>query len=386
VTAPDVGSIARQFDLRGDIESIAPLPGGHINDSYQVTVRGAGGGPGEPTRYLLQRLNTLVFPRPDHVMENVSHVTRHLAVRLANEDHPDWRRRTLVLVPTRDGADWLVSPDGGYWRSFPFIEGVVTLEHVRGPDAARSAGLAFGEFLRLISDYAGPPLHDVLPGFHDPVAHYERLEAAVRRDAARRAAGARPEIIALMSVRGLVEQLPPRVAAGELPRRIVHNDAKLANVLLDAVTGAPLCVVDLDTVMPGLVLYDFGDLVRSATSPTAEDDEDLSRVGVRRPLFEALAQGFLDAVGGTLRTTERALLVYGAQLIILEQAIRFLTDYLEGDRYYRITRPEHNLIRCRAQFKLFTTVTEARAELESLLAAAGSHTVEGGSPISERTS
>ena len=367
VTAPaEPRAIAERFDLGGPIESIHSLPGGHINDSYRVDVRPTGAV--SLSSFLLQRVNPLVFPRPDLVMENVANVTRHLASRLAAAGVVDRHRRALVLIPTLAGGDCVTTADGACWRVFRFIAETVVHEHVRGPDDAGAAGRAFGEFLRLLADYDGPPLHETIPGFHDTVARFARLEAAVRADPCGRANAARPEIVAVMAVRGLVDRLPPLVAAGGIPVRIVHNDAKLANVLLDRRTNEALCVIDLDTVMPGLLLHDFGDLVRSVTSPTAEDEADLARVGVQEPLFKALAGGFLKAVGVVLTRAERDNLVFGGQVITLEQAVRFLTDHLEGDRYYRTSRPDHNLIRCRTQLKLFTTITETKPVLDAIVA------------------
>lgn len=363
MTAPvDPRDIASRFPLGGQIVAVVPFPGGHINETYRVKVDGREDG------FLLQRLNPLVFQRPDLVMRNVAQVTRYLARRLAATGDPDWRRHTLVLFQTEAGADWVTAPDGAYWRLFTYIRETFVREHVQGPGDARAAGSAFGAFLRLLADYDGPPLHDSLPGFHDTEARFAQLESAVRRDPHGRALAARPEIVTAMGVRGLTERLRPHLVSGVVPRRVVHNDAKLSNVLFDEQSGEPLCVIDLDTVMPGLAIHDFGDLVRSVTSPTAEDEEDLGRVGVRRPLFEALAQGFLQAAGTALSRPERQHLVLGSQLIILEQAVRFLTDHLEGDRYYRTSRPDHNLIRCRTQLKLFATVVAAEAELNGIIA------------------
>lgn len=355
MTVPgEARAIAERFDLGGPIEGVVPVAGGHINHSYRIDVTG------RADRYLLQRVNSAVFPHPDWVMHNVANVTRHLAASpgLAG-------RRTLILVPAQDGAAWVTTPDGACWRMYPFIPNAIVREHVGGPDDARAAGSAFGEFLRLVGDYDGPALYDTLPGFHDTVARFAQLESAVRRDPCGRAMGARAEIVAAMGVRGLADRLAPRLA--RLPRRIVHNDAKLSNVLLDERSGVPLCVIDLDTVMPGLVLHDFGDLVRSLTSPTAEDEADLTKVFVRPELFEAMAQGYLAAAGPVLSPEERELLVHGGQLIILEQAVRFLTDHLEGDRYYRISRPALNLIRCRTQLKLFSSAVESEAELAGIV-------------------
>ena len=360
-------SIVDRFALEGEVVSVVPLAGGHINDSYRVDAQA-----GDARRaYLLQSLNRRVFPRSDLVMENVSRVTRHLSSRLATAGVADRERRALTLVPTRRGADWHTEADGTCWRVFRFITGTVALARARDPQDAGNAGRAFGHFLRLLADYDGPPLHETIPAFHDTAARIALLEGVARADPCRRAAAARREIEAVLARRSLADVLPPLVVSGELPRRIVHNDAKISNVLLDERTGEALCIIDLDTAMPGSALWDFGDMVRSMTSPAAEDEEDLMRVGVAVPMFAGLVQGYLEAAGTLLVPRERALLTFAGRLITLEQAVRFLTDHLEGDRYYRIERPGHNLARCRTQLALLQSLTEHAADLDAIVAAQG---------------
>lgn len=360
-------AVAAQFALEGEIISVAPLPGGHIHDSYRVDVQSGGGS----RAYLLQALNRRVFPRPELVMENVARVTRHVASRLAAAGIADRERRAPALVPTRRGRDWHTEADGTCWRALVFITGAIVREHTLGAEDAYVAGRAFGGFLGLLADLDGPPLHETLPGFHDTAARFARLDAAVHADPCRRAAAVRGEIDAVMAQRPLADVLPPLLASGELPLRVVHNDAKLANVLLDEASGAALCVVDLDTVMPGTALWDFGDLVRSTASPTAEDEGDLARVAVRMPLFAALVRGYLEAAGTLLVPRERELLGFAGRLITLEQAVRFLTDHLEGDRYYRIERPGQNLDRCRTQLALLQSLVAHAAELDAIVAEHG---------------
>jgi aminoglycoside phosphotransferase (APT) family kinase protein len=227
--------------------------------------------------------------------------------------------------------------------------------------------LAFGEFLRLLSDYDGPELHVTIDGFHDTAARFAQLEDAATKDPVNRRAAVEDELEALRSHRKLADVLPPLFANGTLPTRVVHNDAKIANVLLDDVTGQARCVVDLDTVMPGSLLHDFGDMVRSMTTPTDEDDTDLGNVGVQPDLFDALARGFLEGVGEVLLPAERELLVLSGRLITLEQSVRFLTDYLNGDRYYRDTRGDQNLRRARAQLAMYLSLTQRQRELEAII-------------------
>ena len=350
-------AVADEFALPAPMAAVEPFRGGHINDSWLVTI---GGG---AARFLLQRVNGHVFPRPDLVMENVARVTAHLADALASEGTPNAERRALTLVPTRAGGAAHVDANGAYWRVLRFIEGAVARDRAESAAEAYEAGRAFGGFQRLLADYRGPRLHETIPDFHDTPRRVEALERAVAADRRGRGAAARAQIEVALRNRPLASALLDRHARGELPERVVHNDAKMPNVLLDAATGEGLCVVDLDTVMPGLALYDFGDMARTMASDTAEDSTELDAVTVRVDRFAALARGYLDGSGRLGADGERALLVTAARVITYEQAVRFLTDYLDGDRYYRTTHPEHNLERCRAQLALLDAFTRAESAL-----------------------
>jgi len=253
------------------------------------------------------------------------------------------------------------------WRVYPFISRTSVREHVATRTQARQTGRAFGTFQRLLASYDGPPLHETIQCFHDTARRVQALERAVCDDWAGRVAGAREEIADALAHRELAAVLPPLLASGAVPARIAHNDAKSSNVLLDERTGKALCVVDLDTVMPGSALYDFGDLVRSATSPTAEDEPDTTRVGARLELFEGLAEGFIEEAGGILTRAERGLLVLAGRIITFEQAVRFLTDHLDGDRYYRTGYPGHNLVRCRTQLALLASLERLEARFREVV-------------------
>jgi HAMP domain-containing protein len=342
---------------------LEPQAGGHINDSWLGTWETPTG----RRRFLLQHVNRFVFRRPERVMENMARVTRHVAAHVARDPVADPERRVLTLVPTREGATHHREPDGEVWRLVVWIEGTRSSEEARTPDEAHAAARAFGRFLRQLADLPGPPLHETIPGFHDTPSRFTALEAAVAADAARRLAEARPAVEALLDRRSLAHALADRVAAGELEIRTTHNDAKMANVLFDAATGESLCVVDLDTVMPGLALHDFGDMVRSMVSNAAEDETDLERVSVRLAVFEALARGFVEACGDTLSPLERSLLPVAGRVITLEQAVRFLTDHLEGDPYYRISHAGQNLDRARAQLRLLEALESADPDLQRLV-------------------
>ena len=356
-------AIAGRFAVAGRLVSLEPQPGGHINDSWMAVWDGPGG----RRRFLLQHINRFVFRKPEEVMENLVRLTRQVTAHLAGESAPEPERRVLRLVPTRDGTTHHLEPDGEVWRLLIWIEGTRSTEQAETPAQAGSAAGAFGRFLRQIAGLPGPPLHETIPHFHDTPARLAALEHAVADDAAGRVAEARPEIEAILDRRSLGRALDDRVAGGELALRPTHNDAKIANVLFDDATGEPLCVVDLDTVMPGLALHDFGDMVRSMVSDAAEDEPDPSRVEVRVPVFEALARGFAEAAGETLSPLERSLLPSGALVITLEQAARFLADHLQGDPYYRTSRPGHNLDRARTQIRLVESLEAHGAELQRIV-------------------
>ena len=339
------------------VAAVRPLPGGHINASWRVAT-GAG------ADFLLQRLNGTVFPAPERVMENVARVTAHqAAAKFAGRGTLE----PLRLVATRDGHQWLEEA-GSTWRMFAWVAGAHALQRADSADRVREAARAFGEFGRLLADYDGAPLHRTIAGFHDTGRYLQLLKDAERRDRARRAGAVRAELAAVWEEQSRAAGLSAAIAGGAVPVRIAHHDAKLSNVLFDEATGAARCVVDLDTVMPGSLLFDFGDLVRSMTSPTDEDEPDPGTVGVRRELFAAVAGGFLQELRAVLTAAERQLLVAAGLAITYEQAVRFLADYLDGDRYYRVSDAEQNLRRARTQLRLLGTLAAQRAELERLVA------------------
>jgi Ser/Thr protein kinase RdoA (MazF antagonist) len=349
------GAVAGRFAIGGVPTAVARLSGGHINDSFHVAAPAGD--------FLLQRLNPRVFGNGVHVMENVAHVTRHFAARAHGS-----RWRTLDLVPTRGGTDWWTDAAGACWRLYRFMTGVLTRGRADTPGTAREAAAAFGAFIRLLADYEGPALHETIPGFHDTPRRLSALDDAARRDARGRAGAVRAEVESILAERDVADVLPPLVRDGAIPLRIVHNDAKIANVLFDATSGTATCVIDLDTVMPGLALHDFGDMVRSMASPTDEDDRGIDRVEARPEFVEALAAGFLAEAGGVLTPAEKRLLVFAGRLITLEQAARFLTDHLEGDLYYHVARPGHNLERTRTQLALFQSLKRQEPALVARIA------------------
>jgi aminoglycoside phosphotransferase (APT) family kinase protein len=359
--ASDAAAALARFAVEGRPAGLAPHRGGLINHSWLATVDA-----GERRqRFLLQQINRRVFRRPEHVVENMARVTRHLAERIAGEGQPHDEQRVLSLVPTHEGTSHHVDAHGETWRLEPWIEGTRSLERAATEEQAFGTARAFGRYLLELHDLPPPRLHETIPGFHDSPARLVAFERAVGADPLGRAAGCREEILALLRRRALAQVLAERVARGEIPERPVHNDAKIANLLFGAASGEALCVVDLDTTMPGLALHDFGDLARSTVSDSAEDDPDLSHVLARPTFFAAIAEGFVEGAGLTLTALERSLLPTAAAVIVYEQALRFLTDHLEGDGYYRTERPGHNLDRARTQLRLLESLESAEATLRA---------------------
>jgi hypothetical protein len=354
---PNLGALARQFLIDGELATVHSYGTGHINDTYCAVFYHQG----LPTRGLLQRINTAIFKDPADLMENIRRVTSHVAAKLSCQ--PGGDRRVLALIPTCEGQAWHQDEDGGCWRMYRFVEQSHTYDSVPSPQQAFQAAAAFGQFQNLLADLPAPRLNDTIPDFHNTVMRLAALERAVEADQANRACGAKPEIecaFAHQSIAGVL-------LSAKLPERVTHNDCKLNNVLFDDTTGQALCVIDLDTVMPGLSLYDFGDMVRTATSPAQEDEPDLAKVSMQMPMFEALVRGYLSTAGKFLIHDEKQHLAFAGKLLAFEQGIRFLADYLAGDPYYKIHRPNHNLDRCRTQFKLLQSIEQQEDTMHRLI-------------------
>jgi aminoglycoside phosphotransferase (APT) family kinase protein len=353
----DVRAVARQFQIYGAFLHAEPYGTGHINDTYRATFDQGGA----PVRYIFQRINHKVFQNPVLLMENIQRVTTHLGCKTANER--DFSRAVLTLVPAHDGRSWHQDPEGNFWRVFVFIEKARTYDAVETPRQAFAAAKAFGHFQKLLADLPRPSLHHTIPDFHNTPKRFARLEQAVAADKVDRAKLVSPEIDFALRHKPIVGVL---LAAG-LPERVTHNDTKLNNVMFDDATGDGLCVIDLDTVMPGLALYDFGDMVRTTTSPAKEDERDLSKVQMQLPMFEALLHGYGSEAGDFLTQAEWRHLAFSGKLITFEIGIRFLTDFLEGDTYFKVHRPDHNLDRCRTQFKLVQSIEQQEPQMNQLV-------------------
>ncbi len=354
--------IFKRFAMRGTYVSARPYGSGHINETFLVTSFDGN----THRRYLMQHLNTSIFD-PHAVMENIQHVTQHLRKKLSYLSSVDLERRVLTLIPTRDGGVLAHDDTFGYWRAYLFIDNAKTFDILETPQQAFEAALTFGSFQQLLLDYDGPALIETMPDYHHTVKRFQAFQAAVKADPLGRASEIAPEIDFALRHEPLAHSLIDLKASGDIPERIIHNDTKLNNVLLDAESGQGLCVLDLDTVMPGLSLYDFGDMVRSACNPVAEDCPDPQQVIARADVFEALVLGYLKGTAGTLLPIEREHLFSSGQLLSFECGLRFLTDHLCGDTYFRTQRSGQNLDRGRTQFALVESLEKQRDRFRALI-------------------
>ena len=368
--------IVAGFLAWGDFTDAVPYGSGHINDTYQVSARLSG----TPVHYLLQRINHEIFKQPDRVMENIVRVTGHLHGKLEAAGDSDVSRKALTVVPARDGLPYLRDAEGNWWRLYLFIERAQTYDIIDSDRQAFEAARAFARFQNQLSDLPAPRLFETIPAFHNTLSRLKALDAAVAADVCGRKAEVAAEIAFVEERRVQCGRLLERNVRGEIPERITHNDTKINNVMLDDGTGEGVCVIDLDTVMPGLALYDFGDMVRSATAAAREDERDLSKVGSRIGMFEALARGYLSEAAFLL-PAEIEELVFSGRLITLTIGIRFLTDYLSGDVYFRTHRPGQNLDRCRTQLQMVRSMEAQALAMETIvrnICRSGLHSGPGG--------
>lgn len=349
-------SVADRFSIDGRACEAAAFGNGLINDTFLVTTD-------EGERYVLQRINTDVFRNPEALQRNLKKISAHISRCLAEEGVSDAARRVLVPVDPRDGS-LTVEDEGCVWRMTRFIAGSHSCESVT-PRMAELTGHAFAQFHRYFAYPDAPQLEETIPDFHNISFRLRQLREAVEEDKAGRLAEVRELVDALLSRADEMLEAERSHAAGRLPRRVAHCDTKVNNVLFDEEENV-LCVIDLDTTMPGFVLSDFGDFIRTAANTGAEDDRDLSRVGVDMEIFGAFARGYVGAAD-FLTPEERRLLPFGARLLTYMQAVRFLTDYLNGDTYYKVAYPEHNRVRTRAQMRLLESIDSRYEEMNNLI-------------------
>ena len=355
--------LVKEFCIEGTVLDIRAYGSGHINETYLVEVEFEG----HVDRYILQQINHEVFKRVDHLMENVMGVTSYLKEKI-EERGGDSTRETLQLILTRDNKTYRVTEEGKYFRVYYFIKDAVTYDMVERQEDFYESAVAFGNFQYLLSDYPADTLYETIPNFHHTPKRYLDFCKAVEEDVCGRVKLAKKEIEFVKARAQEMGWITDKLESGELPLRVTHNDTKLNNVMLDSNTGKGICVLDLDTVMPGSSLYDFGDAIRYGANSAAEDERDLSKVYVDLNLYEWYVKGYLEGCKGSLTDLELDMLPVGAKLMTLECGMRFLTDYLQGDVYFRIHRENHNLDRCRTHFTMIRDMEEKWQQMFEIVA------------------
>ena len=342
------GEAIVNFQLQGMVMSAVSYGSGHINDTFLMALRKDDGSEG---RVILQRMNDAIFTQPEELMENILNVTSYLhEVIIKNGGDPE--RETLNVIRTKDDKPYFIDSEGNYWRCYVFIEDARTYDQVESAEDFYQSAVAFGNFQRLLADYPAETLHETIKGFHDTKARFEVFKKAIADDVCGRAESVKEEIDFYLAREDVANVFGDLLAKGEIPLRVTHNDTKLNNVMIDDVTRKGICVIDLDTVMPGLAMNDFGDSIRFGASTAAEDEKNLDKVWCDMDLFEAYTKGFIEGCGGKLTSREIELLPMGAKVMTYECGMRFLTDYLQGDVYFKTHREGHNLDRTRTHIKL----------------------------------
>lgn len=354
--------VAASFCLKGVPKEITPYGNGHINDTFLLVCEDGG----TEHTYILQRMNHAIFKNPAALMENVANVTAYLQKIISEKGgNPD--RETLHVVKTKSGENYHEDSCHNFWRVFPFIEHTFCLEKVENASDFYDCALAFGGFQRQLASYPADTLHETIPFFHHTPSRFRDFQQAVAADALGRASRVQEEIDFALAREADTHILTDLLGKGELPLRVTHNDTKLNNILFDASTRKALCIIDLDTIMPGLSLYDFGDCIRTGASTGAEDEPDLSKLELDLSLFETFTKGFLKGCAGSLTPLEIKLLPMGAKLMTFECGIRFLADFLSGDTYFKIHRENQNLDRARTQFKLVADMEKKWKDMEEIV-------------------
>lgn len=355
--------IVPKFAIEGTLTEAVPYGSGHINDTVRLTCALENGG---QKRYILQRMNDGIFKNPVELMENVMNVTSFLRKKIV-ERGGDPERETLNVIRTVDGDNFLKDEDGDFWRMYIFIENATSFDMVRTPEDFYNSAVSFGNFQLLLQDYPAATLHETIPNFHNTVSRFADFKKAVEEDVCGRAKEVQDEIRFVMEREADTHVICDALANGEIPLRVTHNDTKLNNIMIDNETGKGICVIDLDTVMPGSALYDYGDSIRFGASTGAEDEKNLELINCDMGLFEIYTKGYVEGCGGSLTEKEIRMLPMGAKLMTLECGMRFLADYLQGDVYFKIHRPEHNLDRARTQFKLVADMEKKWDEMAGIV-------------------
>ena len=355
--------IIKAYPEFGKYIGYRPITDGHINDTYVIKYETANG---ECLQYLLQRINVNVFKKPVELMENVCGVTSFLREKIEKEGG-DPTRETLTVYPAKDGKNYVMADDGGCWRMYNYVDDTYSINELTSPDDFKSAALSFGNFQNQLADYPIETLHDTIPNFHNTPSRFNDFLEALDKNASGRKDAAKPEIDFVLEREKDCSVITDLLNCGDLPLRVTHNDTKLNNVLFDKKTNKGICVVDLDTVMPGSSLYDFGDSIRFGANTAAEDETDLSKVSLSLEYFKAYVEGYLETAGPSLTENEIKYLPFAAKLLTFECGIRFLGDFINGDVYFKVDYPEHNLIRARTQFKLVEDIEAKYNEMVNIV-------------------
>lgn len=346
-TKPLIEEAIKGFAIDGKLLSYERYGSGHINDTFLVCYDMNGYG---RLRFIFQRMSKALTTECAALMENIVRVTNHLQSKIKAAGG-DIYREALSVVQT-NGLDYFVDSEDEYWRVYHFIEGATCYDQVRSADDFYESAVSFGSFQKYLSDFDATLLHETIPGFHDTKKRFAKFEEVLKKDPLGRAESAKDEIDFVLANTDLVSVLGDLLEKGELPLRVTHNDTKLNNIMIDDKTGKGICVIDLDTVMPGLSVNDFGDSIRFGANTAKEDETDLSKVSLNLDLYNTYVKGFIDGCGGALTKKEIEMLPMGAMVMTYECGMRFLTDYIEGDVYFHVARPTHNLDRARTQFEL----------------------------------
>ena len=352
-----IENVVAAFEVEGKVVDYIPFGNGHINDTRLVTMDNG-------VQYVLQRINKNVFKRPDLLMENYVGVTKFVRKKI-EEMGGDPLREVLNAIPTKEGKPFTIDEEGQYWRLLVYVTESMSYDQVEKPEQFYDSAVSFGDFQYMLRDYPAHTLHETIVNFHNTPDRYRQLMEAIENNAAGRLSEVSAEVEFAKARREFANTLENAHKEGRLPLRVTHNDTKLNNILVDTNTGRPLCVVDLDTIMPGYSVNDFGDSIRFGATTALEDETDLSKVNFDISLYELYVKGFIEGAKGGLTEGELEMLPIGAIMMTFECGMRFLADYLNGDTYFRIHRPSHNLDRCRNQFKL---VADMEAQLDQMKA------------------
>lgn len=356
-------NVTGKFLIEGTPESFGECKNGHINSTYFVTCKDGD----RQVKYVLQHINTSIFPDYQGLMDNILKVTGFLRRKYQEEGFADYERRTLNVIFAKDGKPYFKNSDGTVWRVYDYISGATSYQTVENAAMFRKVGAAFGQFQRDLSDFDAATLVEPIKDFHNTAQRFENFRQSLEKNASGRSENAEKEIKFVLERAELCRYIVDRIKSGIIPLRVTHNDTKLNNIMIDDKTGEGICIIDLDTVMPGSALYDFGDSIRFGASSAAEDETELSKVFMCDEMFEAYTDGFLSTVGEYLTDDELENLPMGAIIITLETGIRFLTDYIDGDIYFRTEYPEHNLDRARNQFKLVSDMESKRGAMDAIV-------------------